>query len=264
MSQMRSTFEGLRRKGESALICYLTAGFPSLQESKEHILACIDGGADIMEVGVPFSDPVADGKVIQKASQKALENGMTPLKVLELVSDIRKETEVPILLMGYYNPIFKIGESRFVHIANRAGVDGMIVPDLPLEESTTLGREMDAAGMDLVQLIGPLTSERRMRKIASASKGFVYLVSGLGTTGERRTLDPNIGELIARAKHASNKVPVCVGFGISGKESYRPSARKRSGWSDRWEQVAVHDHGRFLTERNGRYRQDRRSACKMG
>lgn len=204
--------------GGRKLICFITAGFPTMELSIEHALACVEGGADVMEIGVPFSDPVADGRVIQYASQKALENGTTPLEVFTMVREMRKRTDVPIVLMGYYNPIFQIGEERYADLSARTGVDGLIVPDLPCEESRTLRARCLAGGVDLVQLVGPTTSARRMAKIAAASSGFLYVVSSLGTTGARGSLPDGASEVVRRAKSVCGDLPVGVGFGISRRE----------------------------------------------
>ncbi len=203
------------RLGGGGLICYLTAGFPAEGRNIDYIMACVEGGADVIEIGVPFSDPVADGRVIQFTSQKALENGTTPVKVFDLVRSVRSRTDVPIVLMGYYNPIFRRGEERYVSEARASGADGLIVPDLPMEESASLEKHCSTAGIDLIQLVGPTTSEERMGRIAQRSSGFLYLVSALGTTGARRETSSSIGELISRAKRAAGPLPVSVGFGIS-------------------------------------------------
>ncbi|MBI0584267.1 MAG: tryptophan synthase subunit alpha [Methanomassiliicoccus sp.] len=200
------------------LVCYLTAGYPSPELSVEHALACVEGGADVLEIGVPFSDPVADGKVIQYTSGKALEGGMTPLKVFDLVRELRRRTSTPIVLMGYYNPIFQIGEERYAALSARAGVDGLIVPDLPLEESFPLMEQCRASGLDLVQLVGPTTSVPRMRSIAASSSGFLYVVSSLGTTGARGALAEGAADGVRRAKASAGGLPVGVGFGVSQAE----------------------------------------------
>lgn len=199
-------------------ICFLTAGFPSPEASVEHALACVRGGAAVIELGVPFSDPVADGKVIQYTSQKALEAGMTPAKVFDVVRELRKRTDVPIVLMGYYNPIFRIGEDEYVRRTKEAGANGLIVPDLPMEESRSLAERCKARGIDLVQLVGPTTSEERMGAIARSSSGFLYLVSSMGTTGTRKELGADVAELVSRAKRAAGPVPLGVGFGVSRPE----------------------------------------------
>lgn len=197
------------------LICYLTAGYPSSGLFMEHAMAIVDGGADVLEIGVPFSDPVADGKVIQLTSQKAIEGGVTPRRVFELVRDLRSRTDVPLVLMGYYNPIFQMGEDRYVRLAEAAGANGLIVPDLPLEESLGLKTVCARSDLDLIQLVGPTTSDLRMEGIAHASTGFLYVVSTLGTTGARSSLSERVATLIGRAKKAAGDLPVGVGFGVS-------------------------------------------------
>lgn len=213
MSRIKEALAGGRK-----LICYITAGYPTPELSIEHAMACVDGGADVLELGVPFSDPVADGKVIQYTSQKALENGTTPRRVFDLAREIRSRTDVPIVLMGYYNPIFQIGEGRYVELSARSGVDGLIVPDLPCEESLSLRERCATGGLDLVQLVGPTTSMERMRKIAGTSSGFLYVVSSLGTTGARNALPDGAAEVVQRARSTAGDLPVGVGFGISRRE----------------------------------------------
>lgn len=213
MSRITEALTGGRK-----LVCFVTAGFPTPELSVEHALACVEGGADVLELGVPFSDPVADGRVIQHTSQKALDDGMTPMKVFDLAHAIRERTDAPIVLMGYYNPIFQIGEERYVQLSARHGVDGLIVPDLPYEESGSLGEHCRAKGVDLVQLVGPTTSAARMKRIAAASSGFLYVVSSLGTTGAKGQLSTGAGEVVQRAKGVAGDLPIGVGFGISRHE----------------------------------------------
>jgi tryptophan synthase alpha chain len=213
MARIRETLNGGRK-----LICFVTAGYPSRELSVAHALACVEGGADVLELGVPFSDPVADGKVIQYTSLKAMENGMTPTKVFDLAAEVRERTDVPIVLMGYYNPIFQIGEGRYVRMSAESGVDGLIVPDLPFEESHSLREQCRAGGLDLVQIVGPTTPAERMERIAAASSGFLYAISSLGTTGARGSLSGGAGEVVRRAKGIAGDLPVGVGFGISRRE----------------------------------------------
>ena len=189
-----------------------------MRRSMEIALACLDGGADVLEVGIPFSDPVADGPVIQEAGAKALEGGTTPPMVLGMVAELRARTDRPLVLMGYYNPIFQVGEERYAQLAREAGAEGLIVPDLPLEESQGLREACIKNEIDLVQLVGPTTSEERMIRIARASMGFLYVVSSLGTTGARASLSSDVGPLVKRAKRAAGLLPVGVGFGISQSE----------------------------------------------
>ncbi len=204
-------------KGRS-LVCYLTAGYPTKEEFVEHAVAAVEGGVDVLEVGVPFTDPVADGKVIQETSQRALENGVTPMVVFDLVRQLRERVSIPVVLMGYYNPIFQMGEERYAELARGSGANGLIVPDLPLEESSGLRDACVRNGLDLIQLVGPTTSEERMTRIARASSGFLYVVSALGTTGARSSLPADVSALVQRAKRAAGTLPIAVGFGISRHE----------------------------------------------
>jgi len=209
-----------RQNGHGRLICFLTAGFPSMTGFKEHFRACVEGGADIMEIGLPFSDPVADGPTIQHASRVALEKGVTFLSIMEVTRELRQEFSVPIVLMGYYNPIFVQGPGRFVDEAKSAGADGLIVPDVPLEECGPLRKECERGGLDLIMIVGPLTSADRMKRIASASSGYLYLAGNLGTTGARSSMSGELPDLIKRAK-GSTELPVAVGFGISSPDQVR-------------------------------------------
>ncbi len=218
MSRISTTFQSCASEGRAALICYLTAGYPDVKSSVEHMIAVEKGGADILEIGVPFSDPVADGPVIQRTSQLALERGMTPKWVLELVAEVRTRSKIPIVLMGYYNPIFRMGDEVFVQKAAAAGADGLIVADMPYEESEDLRRICRKHSIDLIQLVGPTTDEPRMRAIGAASSGYLYLVSSLGTTGARDKLPDELPNLIQQAKRAAGVLPVAVGFGVSKRE----------------------------------------------
>jgi tryptophan synthase alpha chain len=215
MGRISDRFTSLRKRGEIALICYHTAGYPDQARSIEYIMACLEGGADMIEVGIPFSDPVADGPVIQATSDAALRGGMRPKGVLDLVAEVRSRTEAPIVLMGYYNPIFRMGEPKFTSMAAKKGADGLIVPDLPLEESHHLRQCCLRDGMDLVQLVAPTTPDDRMRRIASSSSGYLYLVSRLGITGSGTGQDEDIVELVRRTKACAGTLPVAAGFGIS-------------------------------------------------
>ena len=208
------------QKGQGKLICFLTAGFPEMIAFKEHFQACVEGGADVMEIGLPFSDPVADGPTIQRASRVALEKGATLHSILEVIRELRQEFGVPMVLMGYYNPIFVRGLGRFVDEAKSAGADGLIVPDVPLEECDPLRKECERGGLDLIMIVGPLTSADRMKRIASASSGYLYLAGNLGTTGARSSMSGELPDLIKRAK-GSTELPVAVGFGISSPDQVR-------------------------------------------
>ncbi|MFA5311775.1 MAG: tryptophan synthase subunit alpha [Methanomassiliicoccales archaeon] len=215
MSAITKAFKKAKAEGRSALVVYLTAGYPDLESSLEYMLACVKAGVDVLEIGVPFSDPMADGPVIQATSDAALRNGMRPGKVLDLVKELRGSTKVPVVLMGYYNPIFQIGEAEFAKRAAESGVDGIIVADLPFEESKDLMKHCKKRHLDLIQLAAPTSGDERMRELAAATSGYLYLVSRLGTTGQSKEMSDDIELLIKRAKTAAGDMPVAVGFGIS-------------------------------------------------
>ncbi len=224
-ARLAERFRALKARGEGALIAYLMAGDPDLERSFAYARATIEGGADILELGIPFSDPVADGPTIQAAGQRALRAGTTPQRVLELVRALRERTDVPdipIVLMGYYNPVFRLGEGRFVDEAVAAGADGVIVPDLPLEEAGPLLEAARARGFALIFLATPETPEARLRRLGEASQGFLYLVGRYGTTGAREALAPQTVELIRRARRALPEgLPLAVGFGLARPEHVR-------------------------------------------
>ena len=215
MSAVREAFERARRSSRGALVAYLMGGDPDLDRSLEYAAALVRGGADILEIGLPFSDPVADGPVIQEAARRALAAGTTPAGILGLVRRLRERTAVPILVMTYYNPVFAFGEERFVAALRDAGGSGLLVPDLPAEESDGLRRALDAAGLDLVQLVTPATGRDRAAGIARKSSGFLYLVSRYGTTGDREFDPQRMRNLLASAREGAGGLPVAVGFGIA-------------------------------------------------
>ena len=186
-------------------------------ETPELAAAAVEGGADLVELGIPFSDPLADGPVVQRATQRALAAGVTLPRVLELVREMRGEVSAPLVFLTYYNPILAFGLKAFCRTSVEAGIHGVIVADLPPEESGSLRAEAMAAGLDLVHLVAPTSTPERMRKIARASEGFVYMVSLTGVTGERTTLAPELAEQL-RALRAITTKPVCVGFGIGTPE----------------------------------------------
>lgn len=221
MSRINEAFAKARDEGRAALVCYLMAGVPDRQRFMEFGMACLEGGADVLEVGIPFSDPVADGPVIQEAGVRALENGITPMQVLDMVRELRRRTERPIVLMGYYNPIFRRGEERFVREALEAGADGLIVPDLPLHESPGLRAVCREQGMDLVQLTTPLTPVERQRALMEATSGFLYLVTRTGVTGAPDGIGEQLGRMVREARSIDRVVPVAAGFGISGPDQVR-------------------------------------------
>ncbi len=204
-------------------MAYLMAGDPDLATSEQMALACVRGGANLIELGVPFSDPIADGPEIQAAGQRALKAGTRPADVLDLVARLRRESGVPLLLMTYLNPVLALGLGSFADRASAAGVDGVIVPDLSFEESPEVRETLDAAGIDLVQLVAPSTPADRARSIGEASRGFVYVVARYGTTGVRSDLPEDLGARLS-ALHRATPLPLAVGFGVSTPEHVRALA----------------------------------------
>lgn len=214
MSRIKTTFSRLRKKGEKALIPYIMAGDPDMASTKGLILAMEQAGCDIIELGAPFSDPLADGPTIQKAAVRSLANGTRLRDVLDLVSDVRKESGIPLILMTYYNLIFRYGEERFVSDASHAGLDGIILPDLPPEEAGTLMHAARQEGLDTIFLVAPTSTDERIRLVSKVSQGFIYYVSLTGVTGSALSDSGAIKDAVARIKAVTDK-PVAVGFGIS-------------------------------------------------
>ena len=213
MSRIASTFEALRAGGDVALVPFFTAGDPDLPTTRELVQAAVAEGADLIELGVPFSDPMADGPVIQRAAGRALAAGTSLPRVLELVAELRRDVQVPIVLFGYYNPFFRYGVEAIARDAAAAGADGFLCVDLPPEESAELGRAARAHGLDLIALLAPTTPPARIRRIARAASGFLYFVSVLGVTGARDALPAELPEWI-RATRAETTLPIGVGFGV--------------------------------------------------
>lgn len=214
MTRIGRRFEELRRAGDLGLVAYLTAGDPSLQATRHIVLAAADAGADVVELGVPFSDPLADGPVIQRASERALTAGATLSGVLDLVCDIRRESQVPLVLFTYFNPVLQMGLDTFAERAQSAGADGALITDLPPEDSGDYHRALHSRGLDTIFLAAPTTGGERMRRIADASSGFLYVISRTGVTGERDVLADELPALLRRARLATS-LPLAVGFGIS-------------------------------------------------
>jgi tryptophan synthase alpha chain len=216
-SRIETTFERLRTRGERALVVYLMAGDPSLPETERLVVEAERRGADVVELGVPFSDPLADGPVVQRAGVRGLAAGTTLARVLETVATLRERVRVPLVLMTYYNPVLQFGLAAFARAAAKAGVDGVIVPDLPHEESEPLRAEAEPAGLDLIHLVAPTSPPARVKAIARRSRGFVYVVSLTGVTGERRELPQDVDAQVRTLRLVTTK-PLCVGFGISTPE----------------------------------------------
>ncbi len=213
-TRIQQRFAALREAGELGIVAYLTAGDPSLDATLEFVLALADAGADVMELGVPFSDPLADGPTIQRASERALKSGTTLAGVLDLVRRIRKTSEVPLVLFSYFNPILQMGIEKFASAAEAAGADGVLATDLTLEESEDYRRVLRAHHLDAIFLGAPTSTDERLAKIANCSSGFLYLISRTGVTGAKDTLPDDLPALLRRARAAS-KLPLAVGFGIS-------------------------------------------------
>ncbi len=192
------------------------------------VLAMVEAGADIVELGLPFSDPLADGPVIQQAVQRALEGGFRLKQAFELVAVLRRDIQTPLLFMTYFNPVMQYGLDRFVQDAAAAGLDGLIVPDLPVEESGPLASVCAAAGLHLIPLVAPTTTDSRLRRIVSQAGGFIYCVSLTGVTGEREKLSSRLSEMVGRLRPLTN-VPLAAGFGISTPEQAREAAQVADG-----------------------------------
>jgi tryptophan synthase alpha chain len=222
-NRIADKFSELAKRGERALICYIVAGYPDIATSKQVVDALVQGGADMIEVGIPFSDPIADGPTIQAASNVALKNGMTPDKALNLVRAVRKKhPTLPILAMTYSNILVRAGIQKFMYISKQCGLDGFILPDLPVEEADTYTAMASKLNIATVFLVSPNTPDRRLRNIADNSSGFLYLVSVYGITGARNSFQQYTLNTIRAVKQiAGAKVPLAVGFGIS-----RPSHAK--------------------------------------
>lgn len=221
MNRITKTFQALAATHRKALVGYLTAGDPNPETSFQILSAACSAGIDILELGVPFSDPTADGPVIQEASQRALKSGMTLTKTLEFAARLRKETETPIMLFGYYNPLFKYGLKRLAKAAHAAGVDGLLVVDLPPEESGPLRGALKGTDIQIIFLAAPTTRPDRLKMIAQETGGFLYLITKAGTTGEGGLDYAAIAKHAAEVKAAS-PLPVCLGFGIrDGKDAQK-------------------------------------------
>lgn len=214
MLRITETFAALREKKQTALIPFLTAGDPDLTTTAELVRVLVDNGADLIELGVPFSDPMADGPTIQAASERALAAGTNLDKVLQLVAEIRQSCQVPLVLMGYYNPIFRYGGARFATAAAAAGVDAVLLVDLPPEEAGEIYPLLNAAGVGMITLLAPTTPAARMQRLAEVAEGYLYYVSMTGVTGAQQISPPEIRLAVEELKGLAS-IPVAVGFGIS-------------------------------------------------
>jgi tryptophan synthase alpha chain len=207
-------FAGLRSTGELGIVAYITAGDPTLEATLQHVLALAEAGADVIELGVPFSDPLADGPTIQRASERALKSGASLHGVIELVRRIRQVSQVPLVLFSYFNPILQFGLEKFAAAAAEAGADGVLVTDLTPEESEDYRRILHERHLDTIFLAAPTSTDERLQKIAACSSGFLYCISRTGVTGAKDALPDDLPALLRRARNFT-QLPIAVGFGIS-------------------------------------------------
>jgi tryptophan synthase alpha chain len=213
-NRIAKCFATLRAAGEMGIVAYITAGDPSIDATLEFVLALEEAGTDVIELGVPFSDPLADGPTIQRASERALKSGASLPKILELVSRIRKSSQIPLVLFSYYNPILQMGLEAFAASASEAGVDGVLATDLSPEESVEYRRILATHHLDTIFLCAPTSTDERLARIAECSSGFLYLVSRTGVTGAKDTLPDDLPALLRRVRNFTT-LPIAVGFGIS-------------------------------------------------
>jgi len=227
MTRLETTFARLRANHAPGLVTYITAGDPDLERTGGILRALDRGGADVLEVGVPFSDPLADGPVIQRATERALAAGTTLSGVLDLLRAIRPEIAAPVVIFSYANPILRLGPEQFADRARDAGVDGVLVLDLPIEEADEFRTMLASRGIDTILLLSPTTTDDRMRRAAALGSGFLYAISRLGVTGARDTLAAGAQEMVERIRNVSD-LPVALGFGISKPDHVREVGQ----WAD--------------------------------
>jgi len=224
MSNLSERLQGLKNSGRKGLIVYITAGYPNYETTLTTALAMEKEGADVIEIGIPFSDPIADGPVIQKAATMALKAGATTAKSIELIKEIRRTSTIPLVIMTYVNSILGYGMEKFIASFAAAGINGIIVPDLPIEESELLEGICSKEGIDLIQLIAPTTTEQRIHTIGQKAKGFLYCVSNTGVTGVRNIDYGEIGSIMQTARQVT-VVPLAIGFGIGTPEGALAAAQ---------------------------------------
>ncbi len=227
MSRLADTFARLRREGRVGLVTYVTAGDPDLPRSAAVLRALDRAGADVIEVGVPFSDPIADGPDIQRAAERALRAGTTLDRALQLVGEVRPDLRAPVVLFTYANPIVRMGEGRFAERAAAAGVDGVLVLDVPIEEAAPFRATLDRCGLDMICLVSPTTTDARIARAAELGRGFLYAISRLGVTGVREHLADSARAVVERIRAHTN-LPVALGFGLSRPEHVQQAGR----WAD--------------------------------
>ncbi|MGB2601159.1 MAG: tryptophan synthase subunit alpha [Candidatus Omnitrophota bacterium] len=228
MNRIDQTFKRLKKDKKKAFIAYVAAGDPDMKTTEKIVLSLAKAGADLIELGIPFSDPLADGPTIQKATQRSLKAGCTVKKVLAMVKQLRREIDTPLVFMTYYNIVFNYGIPNFIKDAKACGADGVIVPDLPMEESGELTKVADKEDFSVILLAAPTTPPDRFKKIAARSRGFIYYVSLTGVTGVRKELSKKLKTDIRKLKKMTTK-PVCVGFGISNASQAKDIAKAADG-----------------------------------
>lgn len=224
MSRITSVF----RPGHKTLIAYLTVGYPDIETTYEIASVLSDEGCDLIELGIPFSDPIADGVTIQKASYQALQQGVTPQVCLEVANQLHRKITTPLVFMTYYNPVLNFGLEAFCQASVEAGIDGLIIPDLPPEEGAELEAITKKLKLDLIYLLAPTSTEERLSLVAEKSRGFIYLVSVTGVTGARQTLPPGLEDFVQRVRQKTHQ-PLCIGFGVSNPEQARRAAKVADG-----------------------------------
>ncbi len=228
MSRIGSAFSALRTRNRCALIPFTMGGDPTLEATELFLTCFAESGADLLEIGVPFSDPIADGPTNQRAAQRALANGVMLNDILDMVARLRPRVPQPVVLLSYYNPILQYGLEGFCARAASAGVDGLVIPDLPPEEGAPLQAAADPQGLDAIFLAAPTSTDERLARVAASSRGFVYCVSLTGVTGVRSTLGTDVGGLVDRLRRHT-RLPVCVGFGVSTPDHARQVAAVADG-----------------------------------
>jgi tryptophan synthase alpha chain len=217
-----------KQPGYKALVAYVTVGYPNISATLEIVPLLASSGCDIVELGIPFSDPLADGTTIQKASFCALENGVTPQLCLEVAEELSRKVNIPLVFMTYYNLVFSYGLEKFLSVCASSGISGLIIPDLPPEEGSELETATKRKGLDLIYLLAPTSTEERSRLVAERSRGFIYLVSVTGVTGAREKLPVDLASFVGRVKKLATQ-PLCVGFGISTPEQAKRVAQIADG-----------------------------------
>jgi tryptophan synthase alpha subunit len=223
--RIESAFAAAKAERRTAFVAFVTVGYPTLDSTPDLVMALVEGGGDVIELGVPFSDPLGEGKTIQRSSAKALENGVTPSYCLDVVRELRAAgLEAPLVLMGYYNPIVAYGVERFCEDAAAAGADGMIIVDLPPEESRDARAACLKHGLRLIYLLAPTSTDERIKAVSELASGFVYCMTVSGVTGARDELPPNLDEFIQRVRRFT-PLPIAVGFGISQRKHFQAVGR---------------------------------------